>query len=198
MPFQTAIFAAELLWSPIMRKFPKLKMSLAEGGIGWVPYFLEKADFVYDHHRAWTGADFGDKLPSQVFREHVQTCFIDDSTGLRNREQIGVDTITWECDYPHSDSTWPQSPEVLMKSLEAVGLSDDEIAQGHVGERLPLVPVRPVRAPHPRGVHGRLRCGRRRPTSTPRRASTAASAPSRVSKRSTRTTPPTSCRRTTR
>ena len=81
MPFQTSIFAAELLWSPIMHKFPKIKMSLAEGGIGWVPYFLEKADFVYDHHRAWTGADFGDKLPSEVFREHVQTCFIDDSPG---------------------------------------------------------------------------------------------------------------------
>ena len=79
------IFAAELLWSPIMQKFPRIKMALAEGGIGWVPYFLEKADFVYDHHRAWTGADFGDKLPSQVFREHMQTCFIDDETGLRNR-----------------------------------------------------------------------------------------------------------------
>src|SRR3954451_3484083 len=127
MPFQTSIFAAELLWSPIMQKFPKIKMALAEGGIGWVPYFLEKADFVYDHHRAWTGADFGDKLPSEVFREHVQTCFIDDSTGLRNRYQIGLDTITWEADYPHSDSTWPESPEVLMKSLQEVGLPDDDI-----------------------------------------------------------------------
>ena len=127
MPFQTAIFASELLWSPILRKFPTVKIALAEGGIGWVPYFLEKADFVYDHHRRWTGADFGDKLPSQVFREHVQTCFIDDDTGLRNRHQIGVDTITWECDYPHSDSTWPQSPEVMMKSLAAVGVPDDEI-----------------------------------------------------------------------
>ena len=57
--------------------------------IGWVPYFLEKADFVYDHHHRWTGADFGDRFPSQVFREHVQTCFIDDDTGLRNREWIG-------------------------------------------------------------------------------------------------------------
>jgi predicted TIM-barrel fold metal-dependent hydrolase len=127
MPFQTSIFAAELLWSPIMQKFPKIKMALAEGGIGWVPYFLEKADFVYDHHREWTGADFGDKLPSEVFREHVQTCFIDDNTGLRNRHQIGLETITWEADYPHSDSTWPDSPEVLMKSLEEVGLPDDEI-----------------------------------------------------------------------
>jgi predicted TIM-barrel fold metal-dependent hydrolase len=127
MPFQTAIFAAELLWSPIMRKFPKIKMALAEGGIGWVPYFLEKADFVYQHHHRWTGADFGDMLPSQVFRSHVQTCFIDDETGLRNRHAIGVDTITWECDYPHSDSTWPQSPETVMKSLEAAAVPDDEI-----------------------------------------------------------------------
>jgi predicted TIM-barrel fold metal-dependent hydrolase len=127
MPFQTAIFAAELLWSPVLRRFPGIKIALAEGGIGWVPYFLEKADFVYDHHRRWTGSDFGDMLPSQVFRDHVQTCFIDDETGLRNRHFIGVDTITWECDYPHSDSTWPQSPETVMKSLEAAELPDDEI-----------------------------------------------------------------------
>jgi hypothetical protein len=102
-------------------------MALAEGGIGWIPYFLEKADFVYDHHHLWTGADFGDQLPSQVFRQHVQGCFIDDVTGLRNRDVIGIDNITWECDYPHSDSTWPQAPEVVMKSLQAAGLSDDEI-----------------------------------------------------------------------
>ncbi len=127
MPFQTAIFAAELLWSPIMRRFPRVRMALAEGGIGWIPYFLEKADFVYDHHHLWTGADFGDRLPSQVFREHVQGCFIDDVTGLRNRDVIGIDMIAWECDYPHSDSTWPQAPEVLMKSLEAAGLNDEEI-----------------------------------------------------------------------
>ena len=127
MPFQTAIFAGELLWSKIFRKFPNIRFALAEGGIGWIPYFLEKADFVYDHHRAWTKEDFGDKLPSQVFREHVQGCFIDDLTGLRNRDAIGIDAITWECDYPHSDSTWPHAPEVLWKSLVAAQLTDAEI-----------------------------------------------------------------------
>ena len=88
---------------------------------------MEKADFVYEHHRAWTGEDFGDKLPSEVFREHVQGCFIDDVTGLRNRDAIGIDMITFECDYPHSDSTWPKAPEVLWKSLLAAELRDDEI-----------------------------------------------------------------------
>jgi predicted TIM-barrel fold metal-dependent hydrolase len=127
MPFSTAIFAAELLWSPILRKFPNLHLSLAEGGIGWVPYFLEKADFVYNHHRFWTKTDFGDSLPSQVFRRQVQTCFIDDETGLRNRDAIGVDTIAWECDFPHSDSTWPHAPEVAMKGLQAANVPDNEI-----------------------------------------------------------------------
>ena len=127
MPFQTAIFASELLWSPMLQKFPKLKLALAEGGIGWIPYFLEKADFVYEHHRAWTGADFGNTLPSQVFREHVQGCFIDDLTGLRNRDAIGIDMIAFECDFPHSDSTWPTAPEVLWKSFQAAELSDEEI-----------------------------------------------------------------------
>ena len=127
MPFQTAIFAGELLWSQMFIKFPKLKVALAEGGIGWVPYFLEKADFVYEHHSAWTGADFGDKVPSQVFREHVQTCFIDDTTGLKLRHDIGIDMITWECDYPHSDATWPISPETLWKSVQAAKLTDEEI-----------------------------------------------------------------------
>ena len=88
----------------MMQKFPKIKMALAEGGIGWVPYFLEKADFVYDHHRAWTGADFGDKLPEPgVPRARADVLH-------RRRDRAAqpspdrVDTITWECDYPHSDS----------------------------------------------------------------------------------------------
>ncbi len=127
MPFQTAIFASELLWSPMMMKFPKLKFALAEGAIGWYPYWLEKADFVYQHHHRWTGADFGGKLPSEVFRDRVQVCFIDDETGLEMRHKIGIHNLAWECDYPHSDSTWPQAPEVLMKSLVEAEVPDDEI-----------------------------------------------------------------------
>ena len=61
---------ADLLWSQVFRKFPDVRFALSEGGIGWIPYFLERTDYVYQHHRAWTGADFGDQLPSQVFREH--------------------------------------------------------------------------------------------------------------------------------
>jgi hypothetical protein len=117
--------AADIAWSPVLRKFPNIKIALSEGGIGWIPYFLERIDYVYHHHKAWTGQDFGDKLPSQLFMERVITCFIDDSAGVRNRDLLNMDNITWECDYPHSDSTWPNAPELAMKYLD--GVPDAEI-----------------------------------------------------------------------
>jgi len=109
--------ATELVYSQFLRKYPNLKFALSEGGIGWIPYFLERVDYTYQHHHAWTHQDFGDKLPSDVFREHIVTCFIDDAAGVRNRDLIGLETITWECDYPHSDATWPRAPEILWESL---------------------------------------------------------------------------------
>jgi predicted TIM-barrel fold metal-dependent hydrolase len=117
--------AADLLWSRVLRKYPTLKFALSEGGIGWIPYFLERADYVYEHHRAWTHQDFGAKRPSDVFREHMITCFIHDPAGIRERHAVGIDNITWECDYPHSDSTWPRAPETLAASL--AGVPDDEV-----------------------------------------------------------------------
>ncbi len=118
-------FANEVVFSKFITKYPNLKFALSEGGTGWIPYFLERADYVHEHHHRWTHNGFGDKQPSDVFREHIMTCFIDDAVGLENRKRIGVDTITWECDYPHSDSTWPNSPETLWKSIGS--LPDDDI-----------------------------------------------------------------------
>ncbi|MBO0729482.1 MAG: amidohydrolase [Acidimicrobiaceae bacterium] len=117
--------AADVLWSPIFKKFPTLRVALSEGGIGWIPYFLERVDYIYSHSQHWTGTNLGGRLPSEVFKEHVIVCFIDDAVGIENRHRLNIDHVTWECDYPHSDSTWPRSPERLLPSL--VGLSDGEI-----------------------------------------------------------------------
>jgi predicted TIM-barrel fold metal-dependent hydrolase len=116
--------AADLLWSRVIKKFPKIRFALSEGGIGWIPYFLERADYVYAHHKAWTHQDFGGRLPSEVFRENFVTCFIDDRTGVEIREKVGADIITWECDYPHSDTTWPRAPEILWESMAGVPDAD--------------------------------------------------------------------------
>jgi predicted TIM-barrel fold metal-dependent hydrolase len=117
--------AADLLWSPVLRRFPDLRVCLSEGGIGWIPYFLERMDWTYKRQHQWTGQDFGDLLPSELFRQRIVTCFIDDAVGVGLRHQVGIDQICWEADYPHSDSTWPISPETLMASLG--GVPDDEI-----------------------------------------------------------------------
>lgn len=126
-PMNIVLAAADLLWSPVLRRYPQLTVALSEGGIGWIPYFLERCDYVYKHHRAWTKQDFGDKLPSEVFSERIVTCFIDDEFGVANRYRLNIDMITWECDYPHSDSTWPLAPESVARYLD--GLPDRDVAK---------------------------------------------------------------------
>jgi predicted TIM-barrel fold metal-dependent hydrolase len=116
----------DLIWGPAMRTFPNLKFAFSEGGIGWMPFLLDRLDRHYAHQR-WTGQDFGDKLPSQVFREHSLACFISDPTTLKLYRDIGPDIIAFEVDYPHSDSTWPDAPEELLRECEGAGMSDDDI-----------------------------------------------------------------------
>ena len=109
--------AADLLWSRVIREFPNIRFALSEGSIGWVPYLLERADYVFEHHSRWTGSDFGGRLPSEVFRDHFLACFISDAAGLRLLDLIGSDIVCVETDYPHSDSTWPHSPERLAAQM---------------------------------------------------------------------------------
>jgi predicted TIM-barrel fold metal-dependent hydrolase len=124
MPISIANAAADWLFAGFWKRYPGLRMALSEGGIGWIPYFLERADFTYAQHGTWTHTDFGKEKPSDVFRRHVITCFIDDDFGLRNRQDIGIDIICWEADYPHSDATWPNSPEHLWRSIWALPSGD--------------------------------------------------------------------------
>jgi predicted TIM-barrel fold metal-dependent hydrolase len=124
MPVNIVQAAADLIWSDFLRRYP-LTVSLSEGGIGWVPYFLERVDRTYQHQHRWTGQDFGGKLPSEVFRERVVTCFVEDRIGVELRHEVGLDMITWEVDYPHSDSTWPRSPEAFAEQMADV--PDDEV-----------------------------------------------------------------------
>jgi len=114
-PMNICAAAADLLWSRVIKEFPDIKIALSEGGTGWIPYFIDRLDRTYDMHHLWTGQDFGKKLPSEVFREHFLTCFIADPIGIELRDKIGIDNIAWECDYPHSDSSWPNAPEELAK-----------------------------------------------------------------------------------
>jgi predicted TIM-barrel fold metal-dependent hydrolase len=126
-PMNIVQAAADLLWSQPIKDYPDLKVALSEGGTGWIPYFLERADRTYEMHSTWTKQNFGGKIPSEVFREHFLTCFISDKVGVKLRNMIGIDNICWEADYPHSDSMWPGAPEELWEVLSENNVPDDEI-----------------------------------------------------------------------
>jgi predicted TIM-barrel fold metal-dependent hydrolase len=126
-PMNICAAAADLVWSRVFKEYGGLRVALSEGGTGWIPYFLDRLDRTYDMHHRWTGQDFGDELPSDVFRRHILTCFIADPIGMQLRNEIGIDNICWEQDYPHSDSSWPQAPEELLAVAQRYGATREEI-----------------------------------------------------------------------
>lgn len=96
----------ELIWAEFWADFPELKFSLTEGDVGWIPYFLWRAEHVYHRHSGWTLATFppGYDGPAEVFKRHFFTCFISDKVGVRNMEWFNEDMLCWESDFPHSDT----------------------------------------------------------------------------------------------
>jgi predicted TIM-barrel fold metal-dependent hydrolase len=110
---------AELLLSPVFHKFPNLKVALSEGGIGWIPYIVERIDYVWERHR-WYNAVNRDVRPSELFKDHLFGCFISDNAGVMARDLIGVDNIMFESDYPHSDSQWPHTRKILENVMADV------------------------------------------------------------------------------
>jgi len=115
---------ADLLFSPVFHNHPDLKIMLSEGGIGWVPYMLERMDQTWNKHRFYQNINQSVK-PSELFSKHLFGCFIDDQHGLASRHEVGIDNITWECDYPHSDSNWPNSRKVVHDLM--IDIPDDEV-----------------------------------------------------------------------
>ncbi len=122
-PTNAQFAATDLMMSPVFHKFPGLRVAMSEGGIGWVPFALEWCDYVWERHRFHTGLK-SDVPPSELFRQNLWVCFIDERIGIELRHHIGVDKILWECDFPHSDSSWPDSQEKVTKVLD--GVPDDE------------------------------------------------------------------------
>jgi predicted TIM-barrel fold metal-dependent hydrolase len=128
------------LFSGVLVRFPDLEIAYSEGQIGWIPYILERADRVWEDNRAWAGvADIIPEPPSTYYYRQVYGCFFEDDHGVRSLEEVGVNNITFETDYPHSDSTWPHTREVaerLMKGLDDVTV--EKIMRGNAIRMLKL------------------------------------------------------------
>jgi predicted TIM-barrel fold metal-dependent hydrolase len=117
------------LFSGMFQRFPNLKIALSEGDIGWIPYFLERAEQVLDKQRYWvmrgqtfmehaaTDVDLDTLNLRELFRGHVFGCFIEDNHGIASIGEIGEDNIMCETDYPHPDSTWPNCISSAKKAM---------------------------------------------------------------------------------
>ena len=110
----------DFLWSGVLVRFPTLKLAYAESQIGWLPYILERIDDVWEDNQGWAETKHIPEPPSTYFHRNVYGCFFKDNTGIELRERIGIDRITFETDYPHTDSTWPHSRGIVAKLLDGL------------------------------------------------------------------------------
>jgi predicted TIM-barrel fold metal-dependent hydrolase len=131
---------SDFLFSGVLVRFPRLTLAYSEGQIGWIPYILERADDVWQEHRAWAGVrDIVPEPPSTYYRRQIYGCFFRDRHGIESLDAVGADRVTFETDYPHTDSTWPDSKKVAEELL--AGLDDDtvyKILRGNAMEMLSL------------------------------------------------------------
>jgi len=107
---------ADWLFSRKLIEYPKLKIAYSEGQIGWIPYALERADTIWEQHDSWQHSkDVLPEPPSTYYYQSIYGCFINDKHGLDSLDEIGVGNVTCETDYPHSDTSWPDTKEIVTK-----------------------------------------------------------------------------------
>jgi uncharacterized protein len=123
MPLQLDEPLATMIFCGALDRHPKFTLVLAESGLGWLPYFLNRMDLEW---RALKGKlDYASSVPpSELFRRQVMATFEEDGLAAEVVPQIGADSCMWASDYPHTDSTFPHSRQAVDESLRA--LSEDD------------------------------------------------------------------------
>jgi predicted TIM-barrel fold metal-dependent hydrolase len=128
LTFQNAMGSLlDYIFSGTLERFGQLKIAYSEGQVGWMPYVLERADKLWAER---SDNSFGTSLPhppTSYLPGRVYGCIFDDEIGLRNRDVVGIDQICFETDYPHADSTFPDSKQVATDICTQAGLDDGEI-----------------------------------------------------------------------
>jgi predicted TIM-barrel fold metal-dependent hydrolase len=117
-----------MLFSGVFERYPTLKLVIVEFELAWVPYLLNTMDYTYRERHEEASYRFHEALlPSDFFHRNVWLSFQEDAVGIRLRDVIGVDSMMWGSDYPHSESTFPKSRETLEQIL--AGVPQDEKAK---------------------------------------------------------------------
>ncbi|HET9730837.1 MAG TPA: amidohydrolase family protein [Acidimicrobiia bacterium] len=125
-PVNALVTAADWLWARVPTRFPNIKVAFSEGGISWVPMLIDRIEYVLSHSAVGShGWDDPDIAPVDAMRRNFWFCTIDIGSTFALREHIGIDHICLESDYPHADSTWPDTQPNAIAGLH--GVSDDDV-----------------------------------------------------------------------
>jgi predicted TIM-barrel fold metal-dependent hydrolase len=103
------------IYGGVFERNPKLRIVCVEADAGWVPHYMYRMDHAYKRHRTWMKCKELKKLPSDYFREHVYLTFQDDWVAFKMKDLCNYERLMWANDFPHSDSTWPWSQEMLAE-----------------------------------------------------------------------------------
>jgi len=115
-----------IIFSGLLDRFPDLRFVIAEAGVGWVPFVLERMEYVFDRHRVWMQSKVS-RRPAEYFHDHFFATFQqDERAGLLARHITGVGNLMWASDYPHTDTTWPYSHAVVEREFAGAGVGDAE------------------------------------------------------------------------
>ncbi len=108
---------ALMIFSGALERNPKLKLVLAESGVGWLPYLVARMDATFEKHCVGHPEYSIVTRPSELFRRQVYATFEEEPFGPELIPLLGPENFMWACDYPHPDSTWPESRKAIEHAL---------------------------------------------------------------------------------
>jgi predicted TIM-barrel fold metal-dependent hydrolase len=106
------------IFSGVFDRHPNLKVVCVEADAGWVPHYMYRMDHAYKRHRYWMKAPPLNRMPSDYFRDNIYLTFQDDYIAFQSKDMCNIDRLMWANDFPHSDSTWPWSQDVLTEQTK--------------------------------------------------------------------------------
>ena len=111
------------IYNCVFDRFPDLKIGSMESGVGWFAWFAEYNDRTWEKQRYWTESKLKNP-PSYYMDTNVYGSFIQDRTGILSRDLPGGKNIMWSSDYPHSETTFPKSRDIILRDFEGIPEED--------------------------------------------------------------------------
>src|SRR5215469_8971138 len=112
---------AALIGAGVLERYPRLRVSFGESGVGWIPYALDRMDFEFEDRFR----DLMKLKPSEYWRRQCKATFQLDPIGAKLVDEMGVETLMWGSDYPHTDGVWPESTKYIEQQF--AGLSPEVV-----------------------------------------------------------------------